>query len=140
MPLSIASFVMTICPSAITVPTERSIPAVRITSVWPIASTPTTITCCSTSERFWAWRKRSVLTEKNAIASTQRDERPDGRRGEHAQPELARAGSLPGPPLRWCRWSSRSDPGAEAILGAVGSGRDRGAGGRRPGRGEEGLD
>ena len=54
MPFSMASFVITTCPSAITVPTERSIPAVRITSVWPIASTPTTITCCSTSERFWA--------------------------------------------------------------------------------------
>ena len=70
MPLSMASFVITICPSAITVPTERSIPAVRITSVCPIASTPTTITCCSTSERFWASRKRSDLTEKKAIASS----------------------------------------------------------------------
>jgi hypothetical protein len=51
-PLLTASFVITTCPSAITVPTERSIPAVRITSVWPIASTPTTITCCITSDRF----------------------------------------------------------------------------------------
>ena len=67
-PFSIASFVITICPSAITVPTERSMPAVRITSVWPIARTPTTITCWSTSERFWASRKRSDLSEKNAIA------------------------------------------------------------------------
>jgi hypothetical protein len=69
IPLTIASFVITICPSAITVPTERSIPAVRITSVWPIASTPTTITCCSTSERFSAWKKRSDLNEKNAIVA-----------------------------------------------------------------------
>ena len=44
-PLSTASFVITIWPNAITVPTERSMPAVRITSVCPIASTPTTITC-----------------------------------------------------------------------------------------------
>ncbi len=32
-PWSIANFVITICPNAITVPTERSIPAVRITRV-----------------------------------------------------------------------------------------------------------
>ena len=32
-PLSTATFVITICPKAITVPTERSMPAVRITSV-----------------------------------------------------------------------------------------------------------
>ena len=70
MPLLTANFVITTCPSAITVPTERSIPAVRITSVCPIASTPTTITCCITSDRFWASRKRSDLTEKKAIAST----------------------------------------------------------------------
>ena len=67
MPFSIASFVITIWPSAITVPTERSMPAVRITSVWPIARTPTTITCWSTSERFWTSRNRSLLSEKNAI-------------------------------------------------------------------------
>ncbi len=69
-PFSITAFVITICPSAITVPTERSIPAVRITTVWPIARTPTTITCWSTSERFWASRKRSDLNEKKAIASS----------------------------------------------------------------------
>ena len=45
-------------------------PAVRITSVCPIASTPTTIVCCSTSERFWVCRNRSDLNEKNAIVST----------------------------------------------------------------------
>src|SRR6478672_713149 len=38
-------------------------------SVWPIASTPTTITCCSTSERLGPWRKRSLFSEKNAIVS-----------------------------------------------------------------------
>ena len=69
-PLSTASLVMTIWPNAITVPHERSIPAVRITSVCPIASTPTTMTCCRTSDRFWACRKLSLFTEKNAIVSS----------------------------------------------------------------------
>src|SRR6185437_13363262 len=53
-----------------TVPTERSIPAVRMMSVWPIASTPTTITCWSTSERLGPWRKRSLFNEKNAIVNS----------------------------------------------------------------------
>ena len=44
-PLTTASFVITIWPNAMTVPTDRSMPAVNITSVCPIASTPTTITC-----------------------------------------------------------------------------------------------
>ena len=44
-PLTTASFVITIWPSAITVPTDRSMPAVRITSVCPIAITPTTAIC-----------------------------------------------------------------------------------------------
>src|SRR5579884_722470 len=69
-PPTTASFVIRICPSAITVPTERSMPAVRITSVWPIASTPTTSVCCRTSDRFSVCRNRSVLTLKNAIVST----------------------------------------------------------------------
>jgi hypothetical protein len=68
-PLATASFVITIWPNAITVPHERSIPAVRITNVWPIASTPTTITCWSTSERFCVCRKRSLFKEKNAMVS-----------------------------------------------------------------------
>src|SRR5919108_2543834 len=69
-PLATASFVITIWPKAITVPHERSIPAVRMTNVCPIASTPTTITCWSTSERFWPWRKLSDLTVKKAMASS----------------------------------------------------------------------
>ena len=61
---------MITCPSAMTVPTERSMPAVRMTSVCPIARTPTIITCCSTSEKFSAWKNRSVFSEKNAIVTT----------------------------------------------------------------------
>jgi hypothetical protein len=72
-----ASFVITICPNAITVPTERSIPAVRITNVWPIASTPTTITCCSTSERFGPGGS-GRSSARRTPSSAERDERPDG--------------------------------------------------------------
>ena len=79
-------------------------------------------------------RKRSDLTEKKAIASTQRDERPDGRRREHAAARArARRIACPGRPLRWCRSSSRSASGRmRRSYGAVGSGRDRGAGWRPP--------
>src|SRR5215218_3330074 len=41
-----------------------------MTSVWPIARTPTTITCCRINERFCASRKRSLFSEKNAIVKT----------------------------------------------------------------------
>ena len=51
-PESTASLVMTIEPSAIAVPHDRSMPAVRMISVWPIASVPTTITCWMISEKF----------------------------------------------------------------------------------------
>ena len=44
---------MTIEPSAMTVPHDRSMPAVRMISVWPIASVPITITCWKISEKFW---------------------------------------------------------------------------------------
>ena len=91
MPLSTASFVITIWPNAITVPTERSMPAVRITSVCPIASTPTTITCWSTSERFWVWRKRSDFSEKKA-RQQEGGERLDSRRRSDATSELSARG------------------------------------------------
>ena len=63
-------------------------PAVRITSVWPIASTPTTITCCRTSERFCACRNRSVLNEKNAIVSTSARSGPTVGAVEHPARDL----------------------------------------------------
>ena len=44
--------VITMPPSAITMPQDRSMPAVRMISVWPIAITPTTITCCRISDKF----------------------------------------------------------------------------------------
>ena len=51
-PLSTAILVITMQPNAITVPHDRSMPAVRMISVWPMASVPTTITCWMISEKF----------------------------------------------------------------------------------------
>jgi hypothetical protein len=69
-PESTANFVITIEPSAMTIPHDRSIPAVRMTSVWPIAITPTTMTCCRISEKFWPVRKRSVCDAKKMQAAS----------------------------------------------------------------------
>src|SRR3569833_3318636 len=61
--------VFTIVPNAITAPLVRSMPAVRITTVWPTASVPTSITCWTTRDRLPPVRNRSVLSEKNTQAS-----------------------------------------------------------------------
>ena len=70
MPGSAASLVMTMEPSAITIPQDRSIPAVRMIRVCPMAMTLTTITCCRMSEKFCPVRKRSVCDAKNAQAAS----------------------------------------------------------------------
>ncbi len=64
VPLSTASLVITIAPSAMIAPHARSMPAVRMISVWPIASVPITITCWKISEKFWPERKRSLWVVK----------------------------------------------------------------------------
>ena len=56
--------------STITAPTERSMPAVRMMSVWAMASVPTTATCCVMSERFAGARKRVVEQPKTMTART----------------------------------------------------------------------
>lgn len=61
---------MTMEPSAITIPQERSMPAVRMIRVCPMAMTLTTITCCRISEKFCPLRKRSVCDAKNAHAAS----------------------------------------------------------------------
>ena len=66
--LSTAILVITIEPSAIAVPHDRSMPAVRMISVWPMASVPTTMTCWMISEKFAGSRKRSDCVVKNAQA------------------------------------------------------------------------
>ena len=63
-PFTTASRVMTIDPNAMTAPQERSIPAVRMIRVCPMASTPTTIDCCTTSERLGPVKNRSVCVAK----------------------------------------------------------------------------
>src|SRR4051812_18207301 len=68
-PRSTASFVITMLPSAITVPHDRSTPAVRIISVCPMAMTPSTMTCWRMSEKFSPVRKRSLRVAKNAHAA-----------------------------------------------------------------------
>ena len=69
-PESTASLVITIDPRAIAVPQERSMPAVRMISVWPMASVPTTITCWMISEKFLASRNWSDCVVKKMQASS----------------------------------------------------------------------
>src|SRR4051794_20535405 len=90
-PLSTASLVMKIDDSAMTRPQERSMPAVRMTSVWPMARVPSTITCCSTSEKFVPVRNRSDLIEKKmtAIRSAATDAPVETSRARSAAPERA---------------------------------------------------
>src|SRR6202171_2123707 len=73
---STASLVITIDPSAISMPQERSIPAVRMTRVCPIATTPTTITCWRMSEKLDPLRNRSLCEAKKP---QQRNRAPSGR-------------------------------------------------------------
>src|SRR5215813_955269 len=57
---------MTIEPSAITMPQARSMPAVRMTNVWPIATTPTSMTCCRMREKLGPARKDRKSTRLNS--------------------------------------------------------------------------
>ena len=61
---SLRLFVMTIEPKAMTAPHERSMPAVRMMIVWPMAIVPITITCWTISEKLSPSRNRSVATVK----------------------------------------------------------------------------
>ncbi len=69
-PASTASLLITMLPSAITMPQDRSMPAVRITSVWPMAMTPTTINCCRISEKFAPLRNCGLWVENTRQAIT----------------------------------------------------------------------
>jgi hypothetical protein len=75
-PWSTANLLMTMEPSAMTMPHDRSMPAVRMISVWPIAMTPTTMTCCRISEKLPADRKRSDWNEKNTQAASRASSGP----------------------------------------------------------------
>jgi hypothetical protein len=61
---------MTIELSTMTAPTERSMPAVRMMSVWAIARVPTTATCCVIRERFAGFQKRSFRSPKTITEIT----------------------------------------------------------------------
>ena len=63
-PASADSLAITIEDSTMIAPTERSMPAVRMTSVWAMPSVPTTITCWTISDRFAGARKRSAVMLK----------------------------------------------------------------------------
>ena len=54
---------MTIEASTMTMPTERSIPAVRMISVWAIPRMPMIVTCRRIVERFEPVVKRVQLTD-----------------------------------------------------------------------------
>ena len=55
---------MTIDESTMMAPTDRSIPAVRMMIVWPMARVPMTITCWTIREMLLACRKLSATIEK----------------------------------------------------------------------------
>ena len=57
-------------------PQLRSMPAVRMIKVWPIAMTPTTATCCNTSDRLPPEKKRSLCEAKNAQAASSASKGP----------------------------------------------------------------
>src|SRR5687767_1945672 len=103
IPWSTAALVMTIEPSAITIPHDRSMPAVRTTSVWPMAITPTTTICCRISEKFWLVKNRSDWDAKNAQASSRARSGPDAvrtpprSRGRPAKPFIGAPGRLLAP-------------------------------------------
>src|SRR5215471_1070751 len=61
---------MTMLPSAITMPHDKSMPAVRMMSVWPMAMTPTTISCCRMREKFCSDRKRADCVAKKTQVRT----------------------------------------------------------------------
>ena len=60
--------VMSTEESAMIIPLERSIPPVRMTSVWPMARVPTTMTCWKMSEKLAPLMKRSVCVAKKMQA------------------------------------------------------------------------
>ena len=74
--LSTAILVMTIEPKAMTVPHDRSMPAVRMISVWPMASVPITITCWMISEKFSVVRNRDDCVQKKRQAMSSANNGP----------------------------------------------------------------
>ena len=108
-PMSAASLVITMPPSAMTMPHDRSMPAVRMISVWPIAITPTTITCCRISEKFSPLRKRSVCVAKKTQASSSAMKGP-------SVPSGGSVGHLRRRRRAWAAWRVRCTRGARVYF------------------------
>ncbi len=68
-PCSADSFAITIMARMVSAPTDRSMPAVRMMSVCPMASAATTATCCRTSERDCGLENRELI-EANTMKET----------------------------------------------------------------------
>ena len=67
-PLSVASFAITSPPSAITMPMDRSMPAIRMMSVCPMARTAVYEICCRISEKLVPEKKRGDWVENTITA------------------------------------------------------------------------
>ena len=65
-----AMFAMRMDVNTVMAPAERSMPAVRMTRVWPSARVAITVTCCSTRPRFAAERNRPLTIANAMIATT----------------------------------------------------------------------
>ena len=71
---------MTTAAAASTEPTDRSIPAVRITKVMPAASTVLIDACCAMIEKFWKVKK---LSAKKAEDDDDQDQHRQHAYGSH---------------------------------------------------------
>ncbi len=76
-PSSTANLVMTTLPSAIITPQLRSMPEVRITSVWPMAMTATNEICFKTRDSVVPVKKRSDCVAKKMQASSRASKGPN---------------------------------------------------------------
>jgi hypothetical protein len=69
-PLPVASCATTMEARIMTAPTERSMPAVRMMSVWAMARVPTTETCWVIRDRFSTRRNLSLSSPKTTTATS----------------------------------------------------------------------
>ena len=94
-PETTASLAITTAPRAMTAPSERSMPAVRMTSVWPMARVPTTMTCWTISDRLVPVRNRGDSKVKKAAAMNSAIRGPSVESWPSAAERRARARSPP---------------------------------------------
>ena len=121
-PRSAANFVITMLPSAMTMPQDRSMPAVRMISVCPMAMTPTTITCCRISEKFSPLKKRSVVAPKIAQAMISAMKGPSWPMGGSFMSFTKVGGAFEQTPRNRLRRAAGVAPWGEAAAGRCGGG------------------